>query len=367
MPTSNPDPTRPAPGDTTGQPDAARTDLSHLHPDNLRLGSIGVFAGDWAWITYPTDPPRIPVGFVGLLIDVWNGWAVFACTRDVAQAIVADQERIRSAHRDALVAQGVYGPELTAQLDATMGRLRFDGDDIILDERAMYDGDPTARSRITPRPDGRYVIGGWSWCWTAVDPADCDRIAGQLPSTGAHQEFVVLTHTPDLTVPHHRLHVTSLARMPTHHGVAFTADLTLDGRYVGTIASNGRSTEYRTRTSSPFNRRHLQQFVAGSRRRGQPATTEEVLRTLVDEYDMNRAVQRAQRDGTVLVRLLDRHGYPLAVLVTAAALAADRAALVRWLTVNHADPLGAQWVIWSGTGWRHLARIPTSTNPTPGS
>jgi len=263
----------------------------------------------------------------------------------------------------------VYGPELTAQLDATTGRLRFDGDDIILDERAMYDGDPTALERITPRPDGRYVIGGWSWCWTAVDPADCDRIAGQLPLAGAHQEFVVCTHTPDLTVPHDRLRVTSLARMPTHNGVAFTADLTLDGRYVGTIANNGTggSTAYRTRASSPFNRRHLQQFVAGSRRRGQPATTGEVLQALVDEFDMNRAVQRAHRDGTALVRLLDSHGHPLAVLVTAAALAADRATLVRWLTTHHADPNGAQWVIWSGTGWRHLARIPNSTNPTPGT
>jgi len=61
MPTSTPEPTHLTTGDAGGQPDAARTDMSHLHPDNLQLGSIGVFAGDWAWITYPTDPPRIPI------------------------------------------------------------------------------------------------------------------------------------------------------------------------------------------------------------------------------------------------------------------------------------------------------------------
>ena len=41
-------------------------DLSYLHPDNLTIGSIGVFAGDWAWTGAPA---RIPLGFVGVLID----------------------------------------------------------------------------------------------------------------------------------------------------------------------------------------------------------------------------------------------------------------------------------------------------------
>jgi hypothetical protein len=41
-------------------------DLTYLYPDNLHIGHIGVFAGDWAWTG---DPPRIPVGFVGVVID----------------------------------------------------------------------------------------------------------------------------------------------------------------------------------------------------------------------------------------------------------------------------------------------------------
>src|SRR5436309_665858 len=34
---------------------------------------------------------RIPVGFGGTLIDTWNGWAVFTCTRQAADATVAGQ------------------------------------------------------------------------------------------------------------------------------------------------------------------------------------------------------------------------------------------------------------------------------------
>src|SRR5205814_7408861 len=80
-------------------------DLGHLHPDHLRLGGTGVFAGDWAWNQSTDGAWRIPVGFVGTLIDTWNGWAVFACTREVAEAIVADQQRLRDAERARLAAE----------------------------------------------------------------------------------------------------------------------------------------------------------------------------------------------------------------------------------------------------------------------
>ena len=62
-------------------------DLSHLHPDRLRIGGVGVFSGDWAWTTAADGADRIAVGYVGTLIDTWNGWAVFSCTRPVAEAI----------------------------------------------------------------------------------------------------------------------------------------------------------------------------------------------------------------------------------------------------------------------------------------
>ena len=54
------------------QPPAGRppADLSHLHPDQVRIGGVAVFAGDWAWTG---QPPRIPVGFVGTLIDFSSG------------------------------------------------------------------------------------------------------------------------------------------------------------------------------------------------------------------------------------------------------------------------------------------------------
>src|SRR5439155_10865187 len=46
-----------------------RPDLDHLRPDRIRIGSVGVFAGDWAWTPDAAGAMRIPVGFVGTLID----------------------------------------------------------------------------------------------------------------------------------------------------------------------------------------------------------------------------------------------------------------------------------------------------------
>ncbi len=45
--------------------------LDHLHPDRVRIGSVGVFAGDWAWTPDAEGAMRIPTGFVGTLIDTF--------------------------------------------------------------------------------------------------------------------------------------------------------------------------------------------------------------------------------------------------------------------------------------------------------
>ncbi|MGC5054641.1 DUF4314 domain-containing protein [Micromonospora sp. DT48] len=157
-------------------------DVSHLRPDRVRIGGVGVFAGDWARTTGPDGDDRIEVGFVGTLIDHWNGWAVFACTRGVAEAIVADQQRHRDQYRHRLREQGVPVDDLDRRVDAELADLSFDGDVIVADQRALSD-DPDAIDRITPDGDGRYVVMGRSWCWEAVDPYACDRIVGDLPDT----------------------------------------------------------------------------------------------------------------------------------------------------------------------------------------
>ncbi|MEV7267911.1 DUF4314 domain-containing protein [Micromonospora aurantiaca] len=158
------------------------TDVSHLHPDRVRIGGVGVFAGDWARTTGPDGDDRIEVGFVGTLIDYWNGWAVFSCTRNVAEAIVADQQRHRDRYRDSLREQSVPADDLDRQVDEALADLSFDGDVLVADQRALS-GDPDAVDRITADGDGRYVVMGRSWCWEAVDPYACDRIVGDLPDT----------------------------------------------------------------------------------------------------------------------------------------------------------------------------------------
>lgn len=155
-------------------------DLSHLHPDRVRIGSVGVFSGDWAWTIGADGTDRLAVGYVGTLIDTWNGWAVFSCTRPVAEAIVADQHQHRSDHREELRARGVPEPDLDASVEAEFTHLWFDGDVIVADQRAQYD-DPEAIDHIGPDAAGRYVVMGWNWCWEPVDPYVCDRIIGDLP------------------------------------------------------------------------------------------------------------------------------------------------------------------------------------------
>ncbi|MGS2619301.1 DUF4314 domain-containing protein [Micromonospora sp. LZ34] len=155
-------------------------DLSHLHPKQVRIGGPGVFAGDWAWTPNSDGQMRIPVGFVGTLVDTWNGWAVFACTRQVAEAIVADQQAARDRYRQHLADEGATATDAGDLVDESMARMRLHGDVIEVDETRVY-GDPEAVQRIAPGADGRYIVMGWAWTWIPVHPYDCDRIAADIP------------------------------------------------------------------------------------------------------------------------------------------------------------------------------------------
>jgi hypothetical protein len=159
------------------------TDVSHLHPDRMGVGAVGVFSGEWACTVGDDGGDRILVGFVGTLVDRWNGWAVFTCTRQVAEAIVTDHEQQRCAHRDALRDGGVPETELEGRVDSAFARLAFDGDVLVADQRAQQD-DPDAIERVPPDGDGRYIVMGRTWCWEPVDPYLCDRIVGDIPAPG---------------------------------------------------------------------------------------------------------------------------------------------------------------------------------------
>ncbi|MEV4481826.1 DUF4314 domain-containing protein [Micromonospora coxensis] len=161
-------------------PDGDGRDLRHLYPERVRLGGPGVFAGDWAWTPEGGGQMRIPVGFVGTLVDTWNGWAVFTCSREVAEAIVVDHQEHRARCRQFAADGGMPEVDLDRLVDESMARLWFDGDVIVADETRVA-GDPDAIERISPRADGRYIVMGWSWTWLPVHPYDCDRIVGELP------------------------------------------------------------------------------------------------------------------------------------------------------------------------------------------
>ncbi|MGC4885742.1 DUF4314 domain-containing protein [Micromonospora sp. DT227] len=161
-------------------PDGDDRDLRHVYPDAVRVGGPGVFAGDWAATPNSTGQMRIPVAFTGTLIDRWNGWAVFRCTRQVAAAIVADQQTHRDQHRQRLIEGGATSSDADQRVDEAWGRMSFDGDVIVCDDSRVQH-DPDAIDRIRPDADGQYVVMGWNWTWQAVHPYDCDRIAGTIP------------------------------------------------------------------------------------------------------------------------------------------------------------------------------------------
>jgi len=330
-----------------------RPDLSYLDPDRIRVGSTGVFAGDWAW-EYDNDGNAfVPVGFVGTLVDTWNGWAVYTCSREVAAEIVAEQNRARDNARASRVAAGVPADQVDDLIDAELVRLAFDGDDIVVDERRLT-GDPEAQWRISPNLEGLYDVMGRTWSWIPVAPGDCRRIAGVLPVAGQQQRFVPLIHS-DLRAPHHRLCVVSLEQAATGNAAAFTASLAFDGDVVAKVLSTatGGPTSLVGDTAA---RQMIADFVAQCRWRGQPATEAEVFDALVDEYDFDRMVTAATRHGDTIARLVDQDGHTVTLLpITQPPTLLARQVLGRQLATEHRHTAGDVWLIWTSGGWRFAA------------
>jgi hypothetical protein len=324
------------------------TDVSHLRPDRVRIGSVGVFAGDWARTVDADGDDRIAVAFVGTLIARWNGWAVFSCTREVAEAIVADHQEHRRERRESLRGQGVPEPELDQRVNAELTELRFDGDVIIADQRAQYD-DPEATEHISPDRDGRYVAMGRSWRWEAVDPYACDRIVGDLPDPGQEQEFELLRHTPDLRVPHTRLHLTEMRYQPAPTGAAYTATLALDGQPLATVTDDGAGTVTLDPADLTATHDGLHAYLANSRFRGSPVEMPRLLQALTDEYLIGQDIAQAEADGGTQLRLVDDGGHTRLLGPITPAPRGLNELLEIGRTLAHGP--GQQWQIWTGTTW----------------
>jgi len=342
--TTDPPPTTPA-----------GPDLSHLGPRHVRVGSVGVFAGDWAWTPDADGGMRIAVGFVGVLIDTWNGFAVFACTRTVAEAIVADQRVHRDRLHTELIERGLSSIDADLEVDMSLARMSVDGAVIVVDQSAVS-GDADAISRIEPDQHGQYVVMGGSGCWQAVDPDDCDRIVGDLPAPGEQQQFVELPHT-GLRVPHDRLRVTGLQATPGAPE-PFAATLALDA----TVVAEARATAdgcHLSRLSATFSRSDWAAYRSGCRYHGQPVSEARVLDALVTEYQVGQGVREAEADGAALTRLLDAHGTILRLRPVWPAPTGHIARTQLGQRLCRADPhpRGHLWQLWTGAGWQHLASI----------
>jgi hypothetical protein len=350
-------------GTSAGDSASRYAHLDYLRPQWLRLGSVGVFAGDWAI----TDG-RIGEAFVGILVDWWNGAAVWSCTRQVAEAVVADQQRMQRDERLAARRAGRSRRQSRDDVNNILAYLYFDGDDIVCDEREHGE-----ISRISPDPDGRYIINGWAWTWQAVDPAFCDRIVGQIPPYGRQQAYEVLPHT-GLRVPNNLIDIAPLDHR--RRGLLFSAELRVDGMPVALVdrAQNGE-TILRPHRPDVFTVDDWREFVGECRYRGQAMSECEVLEALLDEAITGDIIADAEltyrRGGTgrrpTVYRLLDGEHRPL-VTYADTPLPAQRdgwADLALQLSAHEAERYPDlevfRWRFWKGDGWHYLADIAAST------
>lgn len=151
---------------------------SEDRPLSGRRGDKGVFAGDWAWYV-DAFSRRQPVGYAGVLLDVWAEWAVFGYDRASLRSSSMTIGVAWQPKRIGLRACGYTEADLGARLAASTIAMSFDGDEIVVDERAFH-ADPSAVSRQGPDERGLYVIRGYVWPWIQVDADIGDRIVRRL-------------------------------------------------------------------------------------------------------------------------------------------------------------------------------------------
>jgi hypothetical protein len=207
---------------------------------------------------------------------------------------------------------------------------------------------------------------GWSWCWEAVDPADCDRIVGDLPAPGEQQQFAQLTHTPGMRLPHDRLRLHVTRHWPTGSGLACTGVLTLDGVQIATIRDRGDGTGAHLRAGDDGSGwPGMAEYLAGCRRYGAPVDQRRLLDALVDEHYLSAAVVQANADGATVVRLVDDAGYTHALRPVRRPRGwPARQELARALAGESA-PSGVTgcWQLWGGTGWTQLVSVGDHPEP----
>ncbi len=144
---------------------------------DLQPGESGYFAGEW--LEYPYDGGRrFESAYAGTLLRRWEGWAVWECTREVAEAIVTDEEHARRHWRAAYQASGMTEPRLSRTLDADVPEMRWDGDVIVVDRRAL--GEDEDYLRIEPNERGMYVVMGGLWTWEEVPRDAADTVHGSV-------------------------------------------------------------------------------------------------------------------------------------------------------------------------------------------
>jgi len=195
-------------------------------------------------------------------------------------------------------------------------------------------------------------------------------------TTNTDDTTVRLPHT-GLWVPNRSLSVTALRQMQTHDGVAYTANLRMDNRIIGTIENEGCGgmTRFFPRDYRAYGEKQLDAYAERCRsEEGGPVTAENLLDELIDEYDWTRKTAAAQRKGQMLLRLMDhilrdgveRVGDPYPRGEASSAIPRNDRHWQELATqvLDRMDPgPHGWWQAWTGTAWRDVTPRPDGVSP----
>jgi hypothetical protein len=294
---------------------------------------------------------------VGTLIDYSDRGIVWRCTHEVADAVVADQKRLRDTERKVLAAHGT-SRRCSSTVTSWFSTRRSGAGTAPSIDAARATKAATRSTSAGPGPPSTRPT-------ATASPAS-------FPRLGDQREYVMATHQP-LRMPHDRITVTEVHAPPLGDRVDYAATVSLDANLVGTIGHTRAGAVEFHPLSRVFTPADLETFVRTCRWRGRDADTATVVQALVAEYETTRAIASAEARGMVSVVLRDGDDHIVStgyVLEPRPFAPGDRQTLAELFTGREAALRPGQnqfvWQIWTGGRWQLLGivDVPNDTTPT---
>ena len=165
-----------------------------------------------------------------------------------------------------------------------------------------------------------------------------------------------LLHSP-LTIPANEdqhLRVIFYEHLELSTGVAFRAHVQRGEQPLGVIESCGTGeSRFLPSDLDSFGFRDFDAFVAACLFKGEPATEQQVLEALVDEFEMSLAIGTAIERGKTIARQVGAEGF--STVLTTVRNPRNRQQRAQ-LAEQLAPEPGQTWEVWTGFRWEQLSQ-----------